>query len=55
MLCNQRSVDLAVLLRAFKAMEAAEATAAYVYKRVLERYPHNGKLLKVRTAAHACR
>lgn len=41
------SLKLTDLLAGFKAMEAAEQTSIYVYKRVLERYPQNGKLLKV--------
>lgn len=34
------SLNLTDMLASFKNMEAAEQTAVYVYKRVLERYPH---------------
>lgn len=40
------SLQLSDMLASCKSMEAAEQTAIYVYKRVLERYPQNGKLLK---------
>lgn len=33
------SLRLTDILASFKSMEAAEVTAKYVYKRVLERYP----------------
>jgi hypothetical protein len=38
------SLRLNDLLAGFKAMETAEQTSIYVYKRVLERYPQVGAL-----------
>jgi hypothetical protein len=46
------SLRLTDILASFKSMEAAEVTAKYVYKRVLERYPQVSR--HCRGAAGAC-
>jgi hypothetical protein len=40
-------VQFRELQQCLEAMDKAEKTAIAVYRRVLERYPTNGKLLKV--------
>jgi hypothetical protein len=41
------NVSFRELQQCLEAMDKAEKTATAVYRRVLERYPTNGKLLKV--------
>ncbi|GIM04910.1 hypothetical protein Vretimale_9369 [Volvox reticuliferus] len=45
-LCMRPSLRVAVFDKAMDALEAAAARANQVYKRVMERYPNNGKLLR---------
>ncbi|GIL50772.1 hypothetical protein Vafri_6912 [Volvox africanus] len=45
-LCMRPSLKVALFDKAMDSLEAAAARANQVYKRVMERYPNNGKLLR---------